>query len=47
MKSLKKERIIENQEIFDFELSAEDMERILSLNEGIRTCPDPEVNNFR
>ena len=31
-KSLRKERIVENFNIFDFELSAEDMEAIVSLD---------------
>ncbi|MBR3304892.1 MAG: aldo/keto reductase [Clostridia bacterium] len=46
-KSVHKERIIENQDIFDFELSKEDMERIATLNKGIRTCGDPNTSNFR
>ena len=47
VKSVHKERIIQNQEIFDFELSASDMEEISTLNAGIRTCGDPLTANFR
>lgn len=45
-KSVHKERIIENSKIFDFELSAEDMERIDGLNQDMRMGPDPERVNF-
>lgn len=47
VKSVHKERIIQNQEIFDFELSASDMEEIATLNKGIRTCGDPVTASFR
>nr|WP_145404868.1 aldo/keto reductase [Paenibacillus xylanexedens] len=43
-KSTKAHRIIENADIFDFELSAEEMQRISSLNDNVRVGPDP--NNF-
>lgn len=43
-KSSKKERIISNAEIFDFELSEEDVKLIDSLDRGQRFGPDP--NNF-
>ncbi len=42
-KSTKEHRIIENANIFDFELRQEDMERINSLNKNERTGPDPDV----
>ncbi|MBI4054127.1 MAG: aldo/keto reductase [Candidatus Doudnabacteria bacterium] len=40
-KSVRKERIQENINVFDFELSAKDMEFLDSLNENYRTCWDP------
>ncbi|MEK4248499.1 aldo/keto reductase [Paenibacillus sp. FSL W7-1287] len=45
-KSVRKERIIENFDIFDFHLSVEDMERISSLDTGeslFLSYRDPEV----
>ncbi|MDR1508643.1 MAG: aldo/keto reductase [Synergistaceae bacterium] len=45
-KSIKKHRIIENSQLFDFELSAGDMERIDGLNRDERTGPDPETFDF-
>lgn len=44
-KSIKEHRIIENADIFDFELSHEDMEKIDSLNKDERVGSDPEVMN--
>jgi len=46
VKSLHKQRIIENQEIFDFSLSAEDMAQIAALNNGTRTCGDPYTMHY-
>ncbi len=46
-KSVHKERIIQNQEIFDFELSDADMKEIATLNKGIRTCGDPLTASWR
>src|SRR3989338_1830800 len=40
-KSSKKERIIENSSVFDFEISEEDMERLDEFNENLRTCWNP------
>lgn len=42
-KSIKEHRIIENADIFDFELSAEDMEKINSLNKDERVGSNPDV----
>jgi methylglyoxal/glyoxal reductase len=41
-KSIKEQRIIENANIFDFELSTEDMARIDALNKDERVGPDPD-----
>lgn len=40
-KSVHKERIKENIDIFDFKLDAEDMEMIAGLERNLRTCWDP------
>jgi 2,5-diketo-D-gluconate reductase A len=42
-KSVQPERIRENIDIFDFELSGEDVEAISALNRNERTGPDPET----
>lgn len=42
-KSVHENRIIENANIFDFELSLEDMGRIDGLNQNIRTGLDPDT----
>lgn len=42
-KSIKEQRIIDNANIFDFELSAEDMETIDGLNKDERVGSDPDV----
>ena len=44
-KSIKEHRIIENSSIFDFELSAEDMERIDQLNQDSRAGSHPDTMN--
>lgn len=41
-KSIKEHRIIENADIFDFELSQEDMDKIDALNKNERVGPDPD-----
>jgi diketogulonate reductase-like aldo/keto reductase len=40
-KSVKEERIRENSNVFDFEISQSDMQKLDSLNEDFRTCWDP------
>ncbi len=45
-KSVKKERIQSNADLFDFELSQEDMDRIDALDQNKRTGPDPDNFNF-
>jgi methylglyoxal/glyoxal reductase len=45
-KSIKEHRIIENADIFDFELSADDMDRLNSLNKDERVGPDPDNFDF-
>ncbi|KUP35543.1 glyoxal reductase [Bacillus halotolerans] len=41
-KSIKEHRIIENADIFDFELSQEDMDKIDALNHDERVGPNPD-----
>lgn len=45
-KSIKEHRIIENAEIFDFELTSEDIENINNLNKDERVGADPDNFNF-
>ena len=45
-KSENRNRIKENSEIFDFEISEEDMNRIDGLDNGARVGPDPNDFNF-
>ena len=42
-KSVNPERIKENMDILDFELSEEDMEQIKQLNQDMHTCWNPEL----
>lgn len=44
-KSVKEERIVSNADIFDFELSQEDMDAINELNKDERVGPDPDEMN--
>ncbi|MBP2000954.1 diketogulonate reductase-like aldo/keto reductase [Paenibacillus shirakamiensis] len=45
-KSVREERIVANADIFDFELTAEDVAAIDALNQDERTGPDPDNFNF-
>lgn len=45
-KSTKAHRIAENADVFDFELSIEEMERIDNLNQHHRVGPDPDNFDF-
>ncbi|MGC4019683.1 MAG: aldo/keto reductase [Muricomes sp.] len=45
-KSVHKDRIISNMDIFDFELTDEDMKAISQLNKNLRVGPDPDNFNF-
>lgn len=45
-KSVHQERINQNFDVFDFELSVEDMKRIDQLNTNERLGPDPDNFNF-
>ncbi len=45
-KSTKAHRLAENADVFDFQLSAEDMEQIDQLNENHRIGPDPDNFDF-
>jgi len=45
-KSVHKDRIVENSQIFDFTITDADMAEIFKLNNNTRTCADPETFNF-
>lgn len=45
-KSTKEHRIVENAAVFDFELTAEDMQRIDDMNQNHRVGPDPDHFDF-
>ncbi|TSI08312.1 aldo/keto reductase [Lysinibacillus sp. BW-2-10] len=45
-KSTKEHRIIENANVFDFELTSEEMEIIHELNQNLRVGPDPDNFDF-
>ncbi|WP_413366548.1 aldo/keto reductase [Lysinibacillus sp. 3P01SB] len=45
-KSTKEHRIVENAAIFDFELTAEEIQQINELNENHRVGPDPDNFDF-
>ncbi len=40
-KSVRPQRIEENADVFDFNLSASQMEILDGLDQGFRNCPDP------
>ncbi len=46
VKSVHKERLQENMEVFDFNLEEEDMIRMKALNRGMRYNMHPELDNF-
>ena len=45
-KSTKEHRIVENANLFDFELTNEDMDQINNLNQNHRVGPDPDNIDF-
>lgn len=45
-KTEKVERLKENLNVFDFELAKEEVEKIKSLDAGIRTIKPQELKNF-
>jgi len=45
-KSVTRERVEENFDLFDFELSGEDMTSITALDKGERTGPNPDEFNY-
>lgn len=45
-KSIKDHRIIENADVYDFELSVQEMERINAINQDQRIGPDPDHFDF-
>ncbi len=45
-KSVQRERMVENFEIFDFALTEDDLAAISALNRDERTGPDPDTNNW-
>jgi 2,5-diketo-D-gluconate reductase A len=45
-KSVTRSRVVENFEIFDFELAPEDLAQITALNKNERTGRDPDENNW-
>ena len=40
-KSARRERVLENADVFDFEITKEDMQLLDGFNENLRTCWDP------
>ncbi|MBT2701400.1 aldo/keto reductase [Bacillus sp. ISL-40] len=45
-KSTKEHRVIENSQVFDFELTQEDVDQINNLNQNHRVGPDPDNFDF-
>ena len=44
-KSVTPSRIAENLNVFDFELTADDVAALTALDKGLRTGPDPDTFN--
>jgi len=45
-KSIKEQRIVENADVFQFELTADEMKKIDALNQDLRVGPDPDNFDF-
>jgi diketogulonate reductase-like aldo/keto reductase len=45
-KSVKRDRLVENASLYDFELTAEEMARIDALDKGERVGPNPDNFTF-
>ena len=45
-KAVHRERILENSRLFDFQLDADDMGRLLGLDDEARIGPNPDTINF-
>ncbi|WP_046225907.1 aldo/keto reductase [Paenibacillus dauci] len=45
-RSVKEERIVDNANIFDFQLTADEVDQLNALNKNERTGPDPDNFNF-
>ena len=45
-KSITPSRILENTGVFDFELSAEDVDILTNLRDGADTPVEPDTSNF-
>lgn len=45
-KSTKEQRIVSNANVFDFELSTDEMKQITAMNENLRVGPDPDNFDF-
>jgi diketogulonate reductase-like aldo/keto reductase len=45
-KSVRRERLAENADLFDFELSADEMAKVDALDRGERIGADPDHFNF-
>lgn len=47
VKSTHSDRMRSNADIFDFQLSQEEMEKLNALNENLRVGPDPDSFDFK
>ena len=45
-KTTKRERMVENADVFDFELSADEMATIAAADKGLRVGADPDNTDF-